>query len=149
MGKVKCRRRMRCISNNSDILVCVETNSKMPRVKPIEMQKKKTGVIGVHEKSRAFKKGELKSILEICGSTNLITKRAAFKVDTQKSKENAAIVKAKAVKFKAGLDERKWRDSQKRTTARRPSKHTPKGTIHVAEPTKRILAKMERLKKAA
>ena len=149
MGKVKCKRRMRSISNSSDILVCVETNSKIPRIKPIELQKKKTETISVREKSRAFKKGELKSILEVCGSTNPITKQAAFKVDIQKSKENATIAKAKLAKFKAGKELRKRRDYGKVKSVRRTSKHTQKGTIHIAKPTKRVLAKLAKLAQTA
>lgn len=124
---------MRSVSNGSNILVCIATESKIPKTATIEMPKKKKSAICAHEKSRAFKKGELKAILNTCVKAGSTTKLAAFEVGQKKATKKAAIVKAQLIKFKAGLSARKQRDAEKVELQKAPSKQTPKGTIAKAK----------------
>jgi hypothetical protein len=72
-----------------------------------------------------------------------------FMVGQAEAKERVVIAKKKLVKFKAGLEWRQIRDAEKVVSKKNPSKQTPKGTIHIAKPTKRVLAKLAKLAQAA
>jgi len=149
MGKVKCKRAILRISNDSNILVCIEAHSKMPRINPVETRKEKKSTICTHDKSRAFKPDELSAILGICEIQNSITKTAAFAIHQSEAKNQAAKEKAKAKRFKMSIEARKARDYKKIELPKHKSKHTPKGTMQHAKPTKRVLAKLALLAEAA
>ena len=148
MGQIKCKRAMRRISNQSEALTVIACGCKFPRVEKITEKKKKVESTRMSAKVRAFKPGELLKVWNACGIPGSITKIATYAVHQLDAMKPAAKAKAVIAKFKAGKENRLTRWMSATSKPKKPSKHTQKGIVYDAKPTKRVLAKMAKLAKA-